>query len=92
MRVAVTIIMVLSIAFIGNAVHEFQDTGLLNATSLLGVLPRLPCPIAEFSGFHPTSETLIAQLALLGVYVVGGIILWWRSHRPARPTPLRQVM
>ncbi len=80
MTAAVSIIMLLSVAFIGKGVHELQDTGLIGVTSLIGVLPRLPRTLAEFSGFHPTVETLAAQATLLAIYVFGGLAMWLRSR------------
>ncbi len=83
LNIAVGITMLLSIAFIGKAVRELQETGLLDATSLIGVVPRLPRPVAEFTGIHPTLQTLTAQAVLLGVYLAGGALIWWKSRRSA---------
>ncbi|HBY92972.1 MAG TPA: iron permease FTR1 [Chloroflexi bacterium] len=88
MRIAVAIVMLLSVAFIGKAVQELQESGLINATSLIGVVPRLPRPVAEFTGIHPTVETLLAQILLLGVYIAGGVALWWKSNRHPARAPL----
>jgi len=91
LRIAVAIIMLLSIAFIGGAARTFQESGLLTATSLIGVVPRLPRPLAEFTGIHPTVETLVAQGILLGVYVLGGIAFWWQSRRAPAPVQVRKA-
>jgi high-affinity iron transporter len=80
-QVTVTLIMVLSVAFLGSAVHSFQESGFIGATSLLGILPRLPNVLAQFTGFHPTLETVGAQLALIVVYVVGWIIMQTRQRK-----------
>jgi high-affinity iron transporter len=85
MSAAVTLIMFLSVAFIGNAVRSLQESGLINATSLLGTFPRLPRPLADFTGIHPTVETLVAQAILAAIYIGGALFMWWkqREHQPA---------
>jgi high-affinity iron transporter len=82
LSIAATIIMVLSVAFLGNAVRELQDIGILGATSLIGIVPRLPYLLAEMTGIHPTLETILAQLALTAVYATGLVALVIK--RPAR--------
>ena len=85
---AATIIMVLSVAFLGNAVRELQDIGLINATSLIGLVPRLPRLLAELTGFHPTVETLAAQAVLTLVYVGGWVYM--RLADRGKAAPVRQ--
>ena len=65
----------MSIAFIGNAVREFQDVGYISTTSLIGYVPRFDINTATMTGIHPTLETIIAQLALLGVYLAGSLYM-----------------
>jgi high-affinity iron transporter len=65
----------MSIAFIGNAVREFQEVGYLPATQLVGTVPRLDINLATMTGIHPTLETIIAQIVLLAVYVGGSLYL-----------------
>lgn len=89
MRIAVLLIMMLSVAFIGAAARTFQESGFLNATSLIGIFPRLPRPLAEFTGIHPTVETLAAQVFLAGVYIIGGVVLWWKARRPVAPSSVQ---
>lgn len=91
MTLAVGIVMLLSVAFIGKGAQGLQESGLINATSLIGVFPRLPRPVAEFTGIHPTVETLAAQAFLLSVYIIGGVAMWWKSRRiePA-PAPAQE--
>jgi high-affinity iron transporter len=88
LTVAVSIVMFLSVAMFGQAVRELQEAGFINATSLIGIVPRIPRTVAEFTGLHPTVETLTAQAVLLSVYVVGGIVMWWRTRR-YRIAPVR---
>ena len=61
----------MSIAFIGNAVREFQEVGYITTTHLIGTIPRLDINTATMTGIHPTLETIVAQVILLGIYLVG---------------------
>jgi high-affinity iron transporter len=65
----------MSIAFIGNAIREFQEVGYISTTHLIGVIPRLDINLATMTGIHPTLETVVAQLILLSIYVVGSIYI-----------------
>ncbi len=60
----------LSIAFIGNAVRELQTLDIIPVTNMIGVIPRLDINLSTMTGIHPTLETTIAQIILLGVYLV----------------------
>ncbi len=72
----------LSIAFIGNGVRELQEALYIKTTPLIGVVPRLDINLAIMTGIHPTLETIVAQIALLSVYIVGMLyVLVWRSKR-----------
>ncbi len=63
----------MSIAFIGNAVREFQEVGYIQTTHLIGTVPRLDINAAAMTGIHPTLETIVVQLILLGVYLTGSL-------------------
>jgi high-affinity iron transporter len=63
----------MSIAFMGNAVREFQELGYIPTTPLLSIIPRLDINLATMTGIHPTLETVIAQLILLAIYIVGSV-------------------
>jgi high-affinity iron transporter len=65
----------MSIAFMGNAIREFQEVGYISTTHLIGTVPRLDINLATMTGIHPTVETIIAQIALLAVYVVGSLYI-----------------
>ena len=69
---AVTMIMVLSVAFIGNAVRGFQEAALIPVT-FIESLPRLPIFLGQLTGWYPTRETILAQAALALVYVLGAV-------------------
>jgi high-affinity iron transporter len=61
----------MSIAFMGNAVREFQEVGYISTTHLIGIIPRLDINMAAMTGIHPTLESVLAQVILLGIYLVG---------------------
>jgi high-affinity iron transporter len=63
----------MSIAFMGNAVREFQEVGYIPTTHLIGTVPRLDINTATMTGIHPTMETIVAQLILFGVYLAGSL-------------------
>ena len=63
----------MSIAFMGNAVREFQEVGYISTTHLIGIVPRLDINTATMTGIHPTIETVLAQIILLGVYLAGSL-------------------
>jgi high-affinity iron transporter len=78
---AVVMVMVLSVALIGNAVRALQEATLVPVTFLEGV-PRLPIFLADLTGWHPTLQTILAQIALALVYGLGAI--WTFAIRPRR--------
>jgi len=89
---AVGLVMLLSVAFIGNAVQSLQLSGWLTATSLIGTVPRLPRLLANLTGIHPTIETLSGQAILLVAYLLGGLALWWKSRQTVpRATPEKSL-
>jgi high-affinity iron transporter len=65
----------MSIAFIGNAIREFQEVGYISTTHLFGTIPRLEINLATMTGIHPTLETTIAQIILLSVYAIGALYI-----------------
>lgn len=78
-RVAVTVTALLAVAFAGNAVRALQGAGWLPITNLLGTLPRLNPSLASLTGFHPTLQTVLAQVALIIVYGVGVVAFLLRQ-------------
>lgn len=70
----------MSIAFMGNAVREFQEIGLLETTHVAAI-PRLDINLAAMTGIHPTLETVVAQVALLAVYLAGSAYVLWLQPR-----------
>jgi high-affinity iron transporter len=77
------VLLLLSIAFVGNAVRSLQSADFVAATPV--DWPRLPVFLAELTGIHPTSQGLAVQAALLGVYVLGALYVFaWQPARRRR--------
>ena len=86
---AVTLVMLLSVAFAGNAVRGFQEAALLPVT-FLEELPDLPIFLSQLTGWYPTRETILAQALLACIYAVGAIwtfvVIPRRERRGTRET------
>ena len=80
LSVAVALLMATSIAFLGNAIYALQEADVIGYHRLVG-WPRLPIYLAQATGYYPTRETVLAQVGLLLVYVLGA--LWMFVARPA---------
>ena len=65
----------MSIAFMGNAIREFQELGWISTTHLIGIVPRLDINLATMTGIHPTLESIVAQIILLSVYIIGSLYI-----------------
>jgi high-affinity iron transporter len=79
---AVIVLIVLSVAFAGNTVRAFQQAAVLPVT-FLESMPRLPIFLADLTGWHPTLESIIAQLILAAVYGAGALWLFVITPRRA---------
>jgi high-affinity iron transporter len=78
-----SILLLLSVAFTGNAVRSLQSADLLQATPVGS--PRLPVFLAELTGIHPTREGLIVQAVLLTVFALGALYVFaWQPARRRR--------
>ena len=66
-----SILLLLSVAFAGNAVRSLQEIDVIGATPIEGEWARLPIFIAEMTGIHPTVQGIAVQLSLLAVYAAG---------------------
>ncbi|MGI0082359.1 MAG: FTR1 family iron permease [Nitrosopumilaceae archaeon] len=81
----------LSIAFIGNAVRELQTLDMVPLTSMIGTIPRFDINLSTMTGIHPTLETTIAQIVLLGIYLVAAsYVLIIRPRREEKITKMRK--
>ena len=83
MTVAVALVMLTSIAFLGNAVAELQAADLIPTTPLHG-WPRMPIFLSEATGYCPTVQTVIAQAVLAAVYLLGALWVFVLSPMRAR--------
>ena len=67
-----SVLLLLSVAFAGNAVRSLQEADLLAVSPVHGGWARLPVFAAELTGIHPTVQGLVVQAALLSVFLLGG--------------------
>jgi high-affinity iron transporter len=78
-----SVLLLLSVAFTGNAVRSLQSADLLPANPVSS--PRLPVFLAELTGIHPTTQGLVVQGAMLGVFVLGALYVFaWQPARRRR--------
>lgn len=78
----VSVLLLLSVTLVGNAVRSLQEVDVINATPIEGGWARLPVFLAELTGIHPTTQGIAAQAALLTVYVLGALYVFaWRPLR-----------
>ena len=75
MNTAVALVMLTSVAFLGNAVHALQSADIVSYHAL-GGWPRMPIFLAQATGYWTTAETIGAQLALVAVYVLGAAFVF----------------
>ena len=78
---AAMLLLALSVAFVGNAVRSLQEGDWIGVTPVDAGWARLPIYLSELTGIHPTREGLLTQAALLGVYVIGAVLVFF--VRPA---------
>ena len=89
MSIAVVCVMITSIAFLGNAVQALQ-AGDLIAYHRLDNWPHPPIFISQVTGYWPTLQSVVAQMVLALVYIVGGVyafVVKPRRQRRALATP-----
>ena len=78
-----SVLLLLSVAFTGNAVRSLQSADLLPANPVSS--PRLPVFLAELTGIHPTTQGLIVQGAMLGLFLLGALYVFaWQPARRRR--------
>jgi high-affinity iron transporter len=77
-----SILLLLSVAFAGNAVRSLQGADMVSATPVHAGWARPPVFVAELTGIHPTRESLLAQTVLLAIFLAGA--LWTFAWLPAR--------
>jgi high-affinity iron transporter len=79
-----SILLLLSVAFTGNAVRSLQSADVITATPVHAGWARLPVFVAELTGIHPTTQGLIAQAVLLGIFALGAAWVFWLAPMRAR--------
>jgi high-affinity iron transporter len=83
------ILLLLSVAFAGNAVRSLQEVDVIGATPIEGEWARLPIFLAELTGIHPTVDGIAVQAGMLVVYALGALYVFVirpaRERRSARP-------
>jgi high-affinity iron transporter len=86
LSIAVVLIMVTSVAFLGNAVAALQAADVIDYHRLQS-WPRLPIFLSQATGYWPTRETVIAQAVLTFVYLLGGFYMFVIRPRRQRQQP-----
>jgi len=77
-----SLLLLLSVAFAGNAVRSLQEAAWISVTPIDGGWARLPIFLAELTGIHPTREGILVQAVLLSVYIAGAAYLFgWKRLR-----------
>ena len=82
LMIGAAILLLLSVAFAGNAVRSLQEADVIAATPIEGDWARLPIFIAELTGIHPTVQGITVQVSLVAVYLLGALYVF--AIRPAR--------
>jgi hypothetical protein len=77
------VLLLLSVAFVGNAVRSLQSADLLAATPVSW--PAAAGVPRRADRIHPTSQGLVVQAALLGVYVLGAVYVFAWQPTAAAP-------
>jgi high-affinity iron transporter len=81
LSVAVSLLMVTSVAFLGNAVRALQQADVVRLTVLKG-WPHLPIFLSQALGYWPSAQTVGAQAVLSSIYLAAGF--WALVVRPRR--------
>jgi high-affinity iron transporter len=76
-------LLLLSVAFAGNAVRSLQGADVIGVTPIDGDWARLPIFIAEMTGIHPTVQGIAVQAALLATFVAGALWVFLLKPRIA---------
>lgn len=81
----------MSVAFLGNAVRELQILEVIPYTGMIGIIPRLDINLATMTGIYPTLETVVAQIILLGIYLLASAyVLVVRPQKEKRLASMRK--
>src|SRR3954454_622917 len=80
---AVIIVMATSVALVGNAMRALQEAAVINVHFLPG-WPSLPIFLAQATGYYPTRPSVLAQVILTMIYIVGGVYTFLIAPRRRR--------
>ena len=83
MNTAVALVMLTSVAFLGNAVHSLQSADVISYHVLSG-FPQMPIFLAQALGFWGTWETILSQGVLFAIYAVGAMYVFMVKPRLIR--------
>lgn len=83
MTTAVCFVMATSVAFLGNAVHALQTADVVGYHALTN-WPKMPIFLAQATGYWATAETVIAQIILASVYLLGALEMFVLRPRRVR--------
>jgi high-affinity iron transporter len=75
LTVAVSLVILTSIAFLGNAIAGLQEADVIGYTRLSG-WPRLPIYLAQATGYRPDLQVVLGQAALASVYALGAFYMF----------------
>jgi high-affinity iron transporter len=89
LSVAVVLLMATSVAFLGNAVRAFQEADVIGLHRWPD-WPRAPIFLAQSLGYWQTRETLLAQGALIAIYVAGALYMFVLRPRLRRPAAVAE--
>ncbi|MEN3361120.1 MAG: high-affinity iron transporter [Mycobacteriales bacterium] len=84
---AVVLLMVTSVALLGNAIRALQEADVVSLTRWSG-WPRAPIFVAQSAGYWPSRETMLAQGALSAVYLLGALYVFVIRPRRHRVSPV----
>lgn len=80
LTIALVIVMLTSVAVLGNAMRALQEAAILDL-HFLDTWPSLPIFLAQATGYYPTLPSVLAQGALLVIYVIGAIVTYGYAAR-----------
>jgi high-affinity iron transporter len=72
---AVVLLMVTSVAFLGNAVRALQEADIVGLTRWSS-WPKAPIFLSQSLGYWPSRETITAQAVLIAIYVAGALYMF----------------
>jgi len=72
---AVALLMITSVAFLGNAVRAFQEADVVGLHSWPS-WPRAPIFLSQALGYWPSRETMVSQIVLTAIYIAGALYVF----------------